>query len=89
MNCLSLLLQDHIIRLCMRQADSAIQQLRHELEHLTDRTRNLETEKLACQSAVCSPKAKVAQIPQLIGRINVERHKSNLQTVVVRLGVVF
>ena len=40
---------------------SEIQQLRHEREHLIVLCRNLETEKLACQSAVRSLEAQVAE----------------------------
>ena len=70
MSCLSLLLKDHTIRNLYTtsrsgasECSSEFQQLRHEREYLTVHCRNLETETLACQSAVRSLEAQVAEIP--------------------------
>ena len=52
---------------------SEIQQLGHDREHLIVRSRNLETEKRARQSAVRSLEAQVAQIPKLRGMMDVGR----------------
>ena len=61
--------------------------MRHERQHLTVHGRNLETEKLRCQSAVHSLGAQVPQIPQLRGMIDVESQISNaLQSEVLRHG---
>ena len=87
MNCVSLLLRDHILRICSVafENSSEIQQLRPECEHLTLQCRNLATRTLA--SAARSLEAHVAQIPQLRVMIEVERQTSNtLQAEVLRLG---
>ena len=52
-------------------------QLRHEREHVTVHSRNLETETPACQRAVRCLESQIAQIPHLKGMINVEGQKSN------------
>ena len=54
-------------------SSSEIQQLRQERDLLNVHGRNLETEKLACQSAVRSLEANVAQILHLRGMLEVER----------------
>ena len=87
MNCVSLLLRDHVLRICSVafENSSEIQQFRPECEHLTVQCRNLETGTLA--SAARSLEAHVAQIPQLRVMIEVERQTSNtLQAEVLRLG---
>ena len=50
-----------MMRICLRPADLMS---RHEREYLTVHGGNLETEKLACPSAVPSLEGAVAQIPQ-------------------------
>ena len=84
--CLSLFQKDHIIRICIRQVDLVRPKMHQKLsscdrerEHLTVHSRNLETEKLASQSAVRSLEAQVAQIPKLRGTIFVGRQKSHTQ----------
>ena len=60
MSCLSLLLKDHCqnLRTTSRSGaaenSSDTQQFRRESEHLIVHSRNLETEKVGCQSAVRS-----------------------------------
>ena len=54
------------------ERSSEMQQLRYDCDHLNAYGRNLETETPACQSAVRSLEAQVAQIPQLGGMLEVE-----------------
>ena len=55
---------------------SDIQQSQQESDHLNVYGRNLETEKLACQSAVRFREGHVAHIPLLRGIIDLERQES-------------
>ena len=63
MNCLSLLLKDRIIRICLRHADLVRPEVHQKFcSYDQSVVRNSETDTLACQCAVCFLEAQVAQI---------------------------
>ena len=69
---------------CLRRSGASenpaqSQQLRHEREHLTVNSHNLDTDTVRCQGTVSSLEAQVAQILRLRGMMKVERQKSNTQ----------
>ena len=61
---------------CRSGASENLSEIQHQRGRWTGHRRKLETEKLACQSAVRSLDTHVAHILQLRGMLEVERQKS-------------